>query len=151
LRSLSAISDPGLPIRLLLLSRNDPAEWETEPSTGHARRFLSRQPIQIGPLPTAEAQELLLDAHAGQSAYLGREPSPPSASEIAAWIHADRDLRALPLFLIAAAVSTLLDHQALSALSSVAVLEALVYRFIKKYPCLQEPGKPSSGGPQAFH
>jgi len=27
----------------------------------------------------------------------------------------------------------------------------LVYRFIKKYPFLQEPGKPSSGGPQAFH
>jgi hypothetical protein len=28
---------------------------------------------------------------------------------------------------------------------------ALVYRFIKSYPFVQGPGKPSSGGPQAFH
>jgi hypothetical protein len=27
----------------------------------------------------------------------------------------------------------------------------LVYRFIKSYPFFQGPGKPSSGGPQAFH
>jgi hypothetical protein len=33
----------------------------------------------------------------------------------------------------------------------VADADQLVYRFIKSYPFVQGPGKPSSGGPQAFH
>ena len=32
-----------------------------------------------------------------------------------------------------------------------AFVDELVYRFIKSYPFFQGPGKPSSGGPQAFH
>ncbi len=132
LRSVAGISEPKAPLRIVLLSRQAPNDWDTELSEGHARKLLSRQPIETSDLSNHDTTKLFEDAYTSLASHLGREQLTPPTEAFQAWIETDAPLRRLPLFTIAAAVNSVLSGKALLPRTSADVLNALVDREVDR-------------------
>ncbi|HTG35471.1 MAG TPA: CHAT domain-containing protein [Thermoanaerobaculia bacterium] len=128
LSKLSIFSNLPAPVRILLLSRQESVDWDLELSKSRARRFFTRQNVEMGSLNAGEARQLFEDAYHRLASHLNVRPSGSALTEFGTWVQGEPELHALPLFILAAVVHVVLMKRPLSSLSAREVLEALVER-----------------------
>jgi hypothetical protein len=128
LADLAALDQATAPVRVLLLSRRGVDWWQDDIDAAHAGDVCDAQAIELRPLADIDLRRLLRAAANRLADHLGQEVPSWADGAIDAWRERDARLHALPLFVMAAAVHSVLEPGNALGVSGPDVIQALVRR-----------------------
>jgi len=128
LRNLARVESTSAPVRVLLLSRLFMRDWLPLIDAAAAASICDVQEVRLGPLTIPSAVDLFHAASARLAKLLGQPLPALSTREVAEWLDRDRESNPLPLFVIAAALHSVLSESHELSLSGSEIVAALVRR-----------------------
>jgi tetratricopeptide (TPR) repeat protein len=127
LRDLARIENDGLPIRVLLLSRLPIKEWHPLIDAATAGSICDAQELKIGPLEPAAGLRLFRAASERFAAHAMEAPPDHSDEMVLTWL-AESPTQGLPIFIVAAALHSVMMRSPELSLTGAQIASALVRR-----------------------
>ena len=145
MRALAEVDENELPcnVRLLLLTRQSPAEWQPRVDAAHADAILDNQSVTLAQLDTRQAATLYREASNHLADHLGRDAPGVGEDEMTTWQARDPVLHGLPLIVTAAAIHGVLEPGQALGIDGREVVQALVRREIAR---LNKAGRAAGPG-----
>jgi hypothetical protein len=128
LREVASRELGGVPVRLLVLSREGGDRWFDLVESAHAGELMDAKEVGLSGLAAAEPERVFSGALRRLAKHYRRAIPAVSGDTVRSWVALDPGLHALPLLLTAAAIHTFLHPDAALGFSGASVIQALTDR-----------------------
>jgi hypothetical protein len=128
LREVASREPRGVPVRVLLLSRQGGDRWFDLIEGAHAYELMDAQEVGLSGLAVTEPEHVFSEALCRLSAYYGRTMPVVPGDAVRNWVALDLPIHGLPLLLTAAAIHAFLNPNTALGLGGPSVVQALAKR-----------------------